>query len=110
MVEQTKTKIVIRLILFWTILICAVIFLVVNLSACESQSEETAVTSNESIVEAAEVIEAESVKEPETKLQKKQQKVVAIVLHTLTKNRQNSTISLIRIDLIEIGMFTMKMQ
>ena len=66
MVEQTKTKIVIRLILFWTILICAVIFLVVNLSACESQPEETAVTSNESIVEAAEVIEAESVKEPET--------------------------------------------
>ena len=71
MVEQTKTKIVIRLILFWTILICAVIFLVVNLSACESQSEETAVTSNESIVEAAEVIEAESVKEPETEQETK---------------------------------------
>ena len=109
MVEQTKTKIVIKLILFWTILICAVIFLVVNLSACESQSEETAVTSNESIVETAEVIEGESVKEPETEQETKSAEET-IALHTLMKNRQNPTISRIRIDLIEIGMFTMKMQ
>ena len=60
MVERTKTKIVVRLILIWALVIAGVIFFAVNLSACEPQSEETAVISNENIVEAAEVIEAES--------------------------------------------------
>lgn len=65
MVERTKTKIVVRLILIWALVIAGVIFFALNLSACEPQSEETAVISNENIVEVAEVIEAESV-EPET--------------------------------------------